>query len=194
MGWLSLVGYTHSHKDLPPGINYESRGYAVENDDVKFLYDLTYLDDREVRHSKQEIFDAVLTMIDSAREYIVIDMFLFNDFANRDADILRDITGELTERLIRSRERYPEIRIDFITDPINTVYGEDQSRQLNALRAAGVHVIFTDLSTPGTATLVVLQSGELFFNGSEIQNTVVCCPILLQIQGGKSPCEVIWHF
>ncbi|MBT8331454.1 MAG: phospholipase, partial [Deltaproteobacteria bacterium] len=39
----------------------------------------------------------------------------------------------------------PDIRIDFITDPINTVYGGSENAEIEKLKAAGVNVIVTDL-------------------------------------------------
>lgn len=75
---VTVVPYTvyGLYKPLPEGISYEGQVHHVEN--VEFLTDLTYEKDGEVIRNHQ-IFDRVIEMIEEAQEFIVFDMFLFND-------------------------------------------------------------------------------------------------------------------
>ncbi|MCT8138477.1 hypothetical protein H1D32_12445 [Anaerobacillus sp. CMMVII] len=98
-------------------------------------------------------------MIDLAEEFIVFDMFLFNAEHQGEQNYPK-ITRKLTESLINKKEQNPEIEITFITDQINTVYGSYEPEHLQTLRAAGVDVVLTNLSTysqnsPSSSALVV---------------------------------------
>lgn len=53
---------------------------------MSFLSDLTYEKFNGEMTSEQEIFDEAFSMIEQARDIIVIDMFLFNDFTDQDRD------------------------------------------------------------------------------------------------------------
>jgi len=66
----------HIFKGMPEGTNYESEFYYVNENEVDFLYDLTYKAGEQI-NSRQEIFDTIFAHIDSAESYILIDMFLF---------------------------------------------------------------------------------------------------------------------
>ncbi len=120
--------------------------YTVANDKITFLTDKTFTDRDGKRRSEQEIFDTIFAMIDGAQEYILLDMFLFNDFLGTATSSYRQLSMELTEKLIEKKKQKPEMEIVFITDPINTVYGGDVSEYLQALREAGVTVVLTDLT------------------------------------------------
>ena len=73
----------------------------------------------------------------------------------------------MSERLVRKKSRNPGIAIDFITDPVNTVYGGSISPELEELKEAGINVIVSDLGNCGTVIFSILQSGERFYNGLE---------------------------
>ena len=73
-----------------------------------------------------------------------IDMFLFNSYSAHDDRIHRNVSKELSERLVRKKSRNPGLAIDFITDPVNTVYGGSLSPELEKLKEAGINVIVSD--------------------------------------------------
>jgi len=112
--------------------------------DVELLFDQTWRDSQGQEHIQQQIMDRVLELIDSANELVVVDMFLFNDFAGEDS--YRPLSDQLTAALIAARQRQPQMPVVLITDPFNTLYGGVESRHLQALRGAGVAVVMTDLS------------------------------------------------
>ncbi len=143
--WLLLVGFYQTTKKLPQNLDFrgEERNIHVEN--IKFLYDLTYKSHSGKIISEQTIFDEVFSLIEGAKEYILIDAFLFNSYTREPDKIYRYLTSELAERLFKKKEANPDIEIDFITDPINTVYGGAINKEIEKLKSIGVNVIVTDL-------------------------------------------------
>jgi len=130
-------------KPLPEGVSEEWDLHRVPMDSVSFISDETYIDETGERFVEQKIFDEVISMIDNADKYILIDMFLFNDFQGLSPEKTRGISSELTQSLI---DKDDDVEITFITDPINTIYGGVESDNLNNLRSAGVNVVITDLT------------------------------------------------
>ena len=119
------VGLWHVWKPLPVGISAEGSSYSFDDSSVRFLSDHTYMTSEGVRQSDQEIFDAVFAMIAESQEFIVLDMFLFNDLLGTSTTSYRALSSELTEALIAKRQASPDMHIVFITDPVNGVYGGD---------------------------------------------------------------------
>ncbi|MBT4161114.1 MAG: phospholipase [Gammaproteobacteria bacterium] len=128
---------------MPDGFAYE--GVERPASHVRFLTDLTWVDEFGDRHFEQEIFDEVFRLVNSAERFVLLDMFLYNNFQGKVPERHRQLSTELTEVLISRKEQYPDLQIIVITDPINTVYGGMVSNHLDALRAAGIQVIETDL-------------------------------------------------
>jgi phosphatidylserine/phosphatidylglycerophosphate/cardiolipin synthase-like enzyme len=141
---LLFIGLFNVFKPLPDGISFAGDWHGAK--DVRFLRDLTFVDETGQRHVEQQIFDAVFEMIDGAREFVLVDMFLFNDFQGASPETTHALCRELTDRLVARRAAVPEIEIHFITDPINTVYGGLTSPHLEELRQAGVNVTMTRLN------------------------------------------------
>lgn len=141
--WLAM-GFWQRHKPLPEGV-----GVAWpmrEANDIQLLVDETWYDAEGQRHYRQAIFDEVLGMIGQARRLIVLDMFLFNDFAGKAGNEgMRALSSELSEALIEQQRRYPGMTVRVITDPINTLYGALMPEHLARLKDAGVELTLTDL-------------------------------------------------
>ena len=147
LAWAGTA-YWQAHKPMPPGTSVASKWYDVPSGKVTFIADITAADAYGRPVVSQAIFDEVLRTIRSASQLIVLDYFLFNDWHGSLAAPgapLRPISGELREALIAQRQAHPELKVVFITDPINEVYGSDPSRDLILLRGAGVNVVITDL-------------------------------------------------
>jgi len=134
----------HVYKGMPAGTNYESEYYYANEEEVDFLYDLTYRSVDQIT-SEQEIFDTIFTHIDSARTYILIDMFLFNSYIGEADQTYRKLAEELSNKLIKKINE-TDIKIDFITDPVNTVYGGSDSKELDKMEEAGIKIIYTELN------------------------------------------------
>ncbi len=139
--WLSM-GYA-SYNRLPTGISFAGGRHPAE---VQLLHDTTYVDASGRRHVDQQIFDALFEIIHDARELLILDFFLFNDFKGTVADNARDLCAELTEHLIEQHSACPDLSIYFITDPINTIYGGVENPYIAELASAGIEVVVTDLA------------------------------------------------
>jgi phosphatidylserine/phosphatidylglycerophosphate/cardiolipin synthase-like enzyme len=130
-------------KPLPAGLSFRGDEHPVG--EVTFLSDLTWVDAAGKRHVEQQTFDAILDIVDQARRFIVVDMFLYNPYLGAAGDPTRRLSEELTDALIARKLASPGAAIIVITDPINTVYGGKDSGQFDRLREQGIDVVTTDL-------------------------------------------------
>ncbi|MGV6807974.1 MAG: phospholipase D-like domain-containing protein [bacterium] len=138
---FALTWYRAS--ELPFGIGFRGDPSPVQH--VEFLADLTWVDHQGDRHFRQQIFDRLLADIQRAEHFILLDMFLFNDFLGKSSKPHRRLSDELSRALIDRKTHHPAMQIILISDPVNTVYGGLKSRHFEALSAAGVDVVITDL-------------------------------------------------
>ena len=144
VAWVAM-GIWQSYKPLPDGVGQAFPERPAE--DVRFLADETWYDASGQRHANREIFDEVLSLIGQAQRLIVLDMFLYNDFAGAaEDDAFRPLSAELTTALIEQVRRHPDLKAIVITDPLNTLYGGLELEHFEALRTAGVDVVITDLT------------------------------------------------
>ncbi|TVQ36379.1 MAG: phospholipase [Wenzhouxiangella sp.] len=143
LAWVGMAAW-HAFKPAPPELDMAGPTRSIQS--VRFVADETWVDPAGVRRLDHRIFDEKLALIDQAERLIVADFFLFNDFAgNPDGDDLRALSSQLTDALIQRQRDRPELRIVFITDPINTLYGGVVAEHLEALSDAGIDVVITDL-------------------------------------------------
>lgn len=142
--WIG-VGLWQTVKPMPPGTAVDSGDLAVPAQSIEFLHDLTYLSPSGERLHEQEIFDAVLAIVDGAQSTLVLDFFLFNDQAGSSRNSLRPLSRELSDRLLARKRAVPALNVVVVTDPINDVYGGAPSPLLAELQAAGIDVVVTDL-------------------------------------------------
>src|SRR3954465_10526857 len=75
--WLRVALWNLS-KPLPPGMNVRGEAMETPLTDVRFLADVTKADAFGVPVYHQDIFDEALSIVGSAREWLVLDFFLFN--------------------------------------------------------------------------------------------------------------------
>lgn len=141
------TAYWHTHKDLPPGAHTQGEWRLVPAANVTFIADITAADAYGRPVMSQAIFDEVLGVIRSAQRFLVLDYFLFNSYHGTAGPHtgLRPISSQIRDALIEQRRKNPDLRVLFITDPINDVYGGEPSPDLDMLRTAGVDVVITDL-------------------------------------------------
>ncbi|MEM1091065.1 MAG: phospholipase D family protein [Pseudomonadota bacterium] len=142
---LSLaLGAYHKLKPMPPGTDFQGTLRPATN--VTFLADTSWIDQAGDRQVEQTIFDEVLRIIDQATDFVLLDMFLFNDFQGEIPELTRPLSEEITSALIRQRDRHPTLNVVVITDPVNELYGGMESHYLARLREAGIRVVTTDLN------------------------------------------------
>ncbi len=151
---LLAAGLYHVFKPMPRGTSMRGRRYGVAEDDIRFLRDLTFETNEGVVVHDQQIFDEIFSLISQAREYILLDLFLFNSYTGDLESSHRQLCRELTDHLLERRRACPQIRIDFISDPINGAYGGAVQREWQELKDAGVNVIYTDLDKMRDSNLV----------------------------------------
>jgi hypothetical protein len=143
LAWIG-TGAWHSFKPLPEELALAGAEHHPAT--IEYLADDTWVDGDGERQTHQAIFDRKLELIGQAERLVVADMFLFNEFAgDANDDDMRALSAELTEALIERQRSVPDLRVVFITDPINTVYGSIESQHLQAMREAGIEVVVTDL-------------------------------------------------
>ena len=133
--------YYHVTKPLPQGISVE--GFVHQVEEVKLLTDITYKTKNNKQMVQHEIVASMLSEIKQAKEFIVVDMFLFNKDTNEDQQY-PSIVEKFTKALVKKKEETPSIKIIFLTDKINTVYHSNSSEELNKLKKNGVKVIETN--------------------------------------------------
>jgi hypothetical protein len=145
--WLGTACW-QTNKPLPPGVHVDSPWYPISASDVTFIADVTSADAYGRPNQSQAIFDQVLSVVRSARKFLVLDYHLFNaqlGATGGSGAAVRRISGELRDALIARRREDPGLQVVLITDPVNEVYGGVTSRDLGLLRAAGVGIAVTDL-------------------------------------------------
>src|SRR5215813_5149675 len=135
LGFLALWGgtaYWHTHKDMPAGTHVDSGWRTVPAASVTFIADVTAADAYGRPVMSQAIFDEVLGVVHSARRFLVLDYFLFNNqrgSTGAEAPV-RALSGQLRDALLAQKQANPDLRVLFITDPINDVYGGSPSPDL----------------------------------------------------------------
>jgi phosphatidylserine/phosphatidylglycerophosphate/cardiolipin synthase-like enzyme len=150
MGIWIAVACWEANKPLPPGVRTHSAWHSMPTQDVTFIADITTADAYGRSVSSQAIFDETLKIVRTARQFLVLDYFMFN---NRHGDLdptsplLKPLSEQLRDALIERRQELPDLKVLFITDPINELYGATPSPDLRLLRAAGIDVVITQLDS-----------------------------------------------
>ena len=130
-------------KNPPLGINYESPIRETEN--AEFHYDLTYLDkDGNIQYDRN-LWNATLKVVDNAKDYLVIEMFLFNDLYNKDKEHFPEFAKEYTERLVKKQKENPNLKVYILADENNNFYGAFEHPFITSMKNAGINVIIVDI-------------------------------------------------
>lgn len=140
-----MVIVWHTFKPLPEGISYAGDIHTLENIDM--LYDLSYAQDKKGAGMEYhlEIFDEIYKTIDEAEEFIVLDLFLFDNYNDQKTEFPA-VSEMLTDHLLKKKAEHPDMPIYFITDPLNSGYGSYENRFLDTMDKAGIEIIITDLN------------------------------------------------
>jgi phosphatidylserine/phosphatidylglycerophosphate/cardiolipin synthase-like enzyme len=143
----AATAFWQAMKPMPPGTRIATAWYPVPAAQVGFIADITAADAYGRPVVSQAIFDQVLAIVHAAREFIVLDYFLFNGEPPSAADApapIRALSKELRDALLERRRAEPRLKILFVTDPINTADRGVPSNDSAMLRAAGVDIVVTD--------------------------------------------------
>jgi phosphatidylserine/phosphatidylglycerophosphate/cardiolipin synthase-like enzyme len=146
--WL-LIALWNLYKPLPDGVSVRGEIVDTPLNQMRFLADVSGADVFGAPVVHQQIFDAVFALIGNAREYLVLDIFLFNSQRGAATGVKphRELSGELRDALLARKRALPQLHILVIADPINDVYGGLPSRDLAALRDADIDVVTIDLDS-----------------------------------------------
>ncbi len=139
---IATTSLYHSFKSLPQGLSYHGDERALLN--PKLLTDRTLHFGNEEPRLDQEIFAEIFSMIANAQQFVLVDMFLFND-SRASGSRQIPLARELTDALIARKQAHPEMDIIVISDPINTVYGGTTPPHFQQLGQAGIPVVETSL-------------------------------------------------
>ena len=151
---------------MPDGLSFSK---SFTSDHIQLLVDETWTDVEGNRQTRQEIFDSVFQIIDEAEQFILLDFFLVNDFLYKPGRNMRELSNELTGKLVEKRKKDPHVEIVFITDPLNTVYDSVPSPFFQTLETcaanggkAGVRVVWTELNRLRDSSPIISKPWRLF--------------------------------
>ena len=142
-GIMSFMVSCSTIKTPPLGINYESPIRETEN--AEFHYDLTYLDKNGNIQYDRNLWDATLKVVDNAKDYLVIEMFLFNDLYNKDKEHFPEFAKEYTERLVKKQKENPNLKVYILADENNNFYGAFEHPFITSMKNVGINVIIVDI-------------------------------------------------
>jgi len=142
-GTIAFTVSCSTIKTPPLGINYESPVRETEN--AEFHYDLTYLDkDGNIQYDRN-LWDATYKVIDNAKDYLIVEMFLFNDLYNKDKEHFPEFAKEYTERLVKKQKENPNLKVYILADENNNFYGAFEHPFITSMKNAGINVIIVDI-------------------------------------------------
>jgi hypothetical protein len=144
--WLGTAWW-HTHKPLAPGTHLASGWYAAGSGEVRLVADITTADAYGRPVMSHAAFDEMLRIVQSAREFIVIDAFRLSSEGPASAarTPLRHVAAQLRDALIARKRAEPRLRVLFIVDPASEAFGAAPSSDLTLLKDAGVDVVPTNL-------------------------------------------------
>jgi len=142
-GTIAFTVSCSTIKTPPLGINYESPIRETEN--AEFHYDLTYLDkDGNIQYDRN-IWDATYKVVDNAKDYLIIEMFLFNDIYNKNKERFPEFAKEYTARLVKKQKENPNLKVYAILDENNNMYGAFEHPFITEMKNAGINIIIVDI-------------------------------------------------
>ncbi|KAF6575951.1 phospholipase D family protein [Paenibacillus polymyxa] len=167
--WLIAVMLYQTHKPLPPFVSYESQEYSTH--EVNFWTDLTYpTGNGNTAQHEGQILNRMLGIIDEAEQFIVIDLFLFNDYKHK-GQRFPQVSAQMTDHLIAKKKAHPDMPIFFITDEVNTNYNSAPNPLLENMKRAGIQVVQTDVDPLRDSTPIYSAVWRTFFQWFGQQGT-----------------------
>ncbi|MGC4029375.1 MAG: phospholipase D-like domain-containing protein [Steroidobacteraceae bacterium] len=150
LGAWAGIGWWHTAKPLPPGTHVAGALQPVDEASLQLLTDLTAVDLRGVTVIEQSIHARVLERIRSARDFLVLDYFLFNDQPGpsgvlRYQNGIQPVASQTLDALLALRAREPALPILVLIDPINGYYRGIAPEDFAPLSQAGIDVVVVDL-------------------------------------------------
>jgi phosphatidylserine/phosphatidylglycerophosphate/cardiolipin synthase-like enzyme len=147
--WL-LVALWNTQKPLAPGVHVMGRLVDTPVESIQLLTDLTARDAAGHTVREQAIHAATLELVRGARDFLVLDYFLFNAQGGPRGplsyeDGLTRSSTDLIAALRELKQVRPELPVLVLTDPINDYYRGTPPPDLADLQSLGVEVVVTKL-------------------------------------------------
>jgi phosphatidylserine/phosphatidylglycerophosphate/cardiolipin synthase-like enzyme len=147
--WLALAVW-HVHKPLPPGVHVAGEFVATPAASLRFLADVTAMDGSGQRVRRQSIHAATLELVRGARDFLLLDYFLFNGQGGPAGSLdygedLAPVSRELIAAVRELKQAQPALPVLVLVDPINDYYRGSALPELAALEALGAEVVVTRL-------------------------------------------------
>ncbi|WP_249870481.1 phospholipase D family protein [Oceanobacillus saliphilus] len=158
--YISVLIY-HQQKPLPEGISYTGETHLLTEEEIEFLYDLTYQQNGHEIY-EHRIFEEVLEMIGQAEEFLIIDMFMVNEFSDESRDFPK-LSSTFSQTIRQQMESHPDLKVVFITDDINRTYHSHEAEHIDHLAEVGAEVVYTDLSRLRDPNLLYSGIWRMFF-------------------------------
>lgn len=138
----AIIGLMQYNKNSPQNISLQSEPFKT--DQVEFLTDVTYEKNNE-RQMEQQLFETALELISEAEQFLVVDMFLYNDDYDRAKGSYPNVAEQITNAIVEKRLQNPNMPITVITDKMNTLYLSNKSPFLEKLEDNNIDVVLTDM-------------------------------------------------
>jgi cardiolipin synthase len=119
-------------KPLPDGVSFQGQLHNISNDSISFLGDITYQQNNK-SYVNQTLFETIFRQISEAKEFIVVDMFLFTNEYYNNSDLI-PLANLLTQQLVLA------------TDHFNTLYGSQKPDHIMVLENASIPLIYTNVN------------------------------------------------
>src|SRR5690625_5500866 len=87
----------------------------------------------------------MIDMIEEAEEFLIIDMFMINDFSDESRDFPK-LSEIFFETVKEQLEMKPNLEVVIITDELNQTYGSHEAEFIDPLVEFGAEVVYTDLT------------------------------------------------
>jgi hypothetical protein len=147
--WIGTACW-NALKPLPEGTHVRGASAPVAAASLQFLTDVTSANYYGQRSTQPNIHAATLELIRNARDFLVLDYFLFNEQGGPGGELryemgIRPVARELREALQALHAAQPQLPILLIIDPINSYYRRKLPPELSTLARAGIDVVMMDL-------------------------------------------------
>lgn len=149
VAWGAIAAW-QTGKPLPDGTHVLGEVSGAEAGSLQFLADTTASDAFGQPILSQQLQEATLALIGSAKDVLVLDYFLFNSqrAGNPAAAAdhrLQGVAQAVRNALLERRRSDPLLPILVLVDPINVGYEHELSADLRQLKEAGIDVVLTNL-------------------------------------------------
>jgi hypothetical protein len=165
--WLVLAVW-HTTKPLPDGVHVQGALVGMPADGLQFLADVTAADAAGRRVQRQAIHAATLELVRDARDFLVLDYFLFNGQGGPRGPLVYEdglwrVSSALVEAVRELKQSQPALPVLLLVDPINDYYRGTPPADIAALQALGVDVAVTRLDGLRDSNPVYSATWRLLF-------------------------------